>query len=193
MNENFFLCEELNSNMTRYWSELLSDTPADCVYKITRYGDLLAYNKRKIIAAIPIGAPPSFGALLIAMAMVETTTLSSADRDASKDTRGDAANVSLFNLSLDLVKCLGYTEDPWIFNDAKNLSELTQLLWGGMQKWGVHALLNFVRGGRTGFQDHHSYDCAGYRRTIATMLKLIDADPSLLTDNRRIEIELRHV
>lgn len=46
---------------------------------------------------------------------------------------------------------------------------------------------------RTGFEDHVSYGCADYRRTVATVLQQIAADPALLTDDRRVEVELVHV
>lgn len=44
-----------------------------------------------------------------------------------------------------------------------------------------------------GFEDHVSYGCADYRRTVATVLTQIDRDPALLTDDRRVEVDLVHV
>lgn len=44
-----------------------------------------------------------------------------------------------------------------------------------------------------GFNDHVSYGCADYRRTVATVLQQIDQDPALLTDDRRVEVDLVHV
>jgi hypothetical protein len=44
-----------------------------------------------------------------------------------------------------------------------------------------------------GFNDHVSYGCADYRRTVATVLQQIDRDPALLADDRRVEVELVHV
>ena len=44
-----------------------------------------------------------------------------------------------------------------------------------------------------GFEDHVSYGCADYRRTVATVLQQIDLDPTLLTDDRRVEVDLVHV
>lgn len=38
-----------------------------------------------------------------------------------------------------------------------------------------------------------SYGCADYRRTVATVLQQIDLDPALLSDDRRVEVELVHV
>ena len=44
-----------------------------------------------------------------------------------------------------------------------------------------------------GFNDHVSYGCKDYRRTVATVLQQIDRDPALLTDDRRVEVDLVHV
>lgn len=44
-----------------------------------------------------------------------------------------------------------------------------------------------------GFEDHVSYGCADYRRTVATVLQQIDRDPALVTDDRRVEVDLVHV
>jgi hypothetical protein len=44
-----------------------------------------------------------------------------------------------------------------------------------------------------GFNDHVSYGCGDYRRTVATVLSQIDHDPALLSDGRRVEVDLVHV
>lgn len=38
-----------------------------------------------------------------------------------------------------------------------------------------------------------SYGCADYRRTVATILNQLDKDPELLSDSRRVEVDLVHV
>jgi hypothetical protein len=48
-------------------------------------------------------------------------------------------------------------------------------------------MLNFVRGGSTGYADGVSYGAAGDRNAVATGVRLIDGDPNLLTDDRHIE------
>ena len=53
-------------------------------------------------------------------------------------------------------------------------------------------MLNFVRGGRTAFIDGVSYDAAGYRNAVATILKVISNTASLMTDDRRVEINVPH-
>jgi hypothetical protein len=58
--------------------------------------------------------------------------------------------------------------------------------------WGVTRMLNFVRGGRTAFDDGTSYGAADYRDAVATILKVFDRFPALLTDDRRVEIYVPH-
>lgn len=131
-------------------------------------------------------------ALLVAMAMIETNHMCPTERDATKDCNTDgSANVSIFNLSVDLVQCAGFEGDVCCLND--DLVQAVQVLAAAMQKWGVLPTLDFVRGGRTGFEDHVSYGCADYRRTVATVLARIDQDPALMTDDRRVEVDLVHV
>lgn len=181
--------------MTRYWSEWLPNMPADCAYHLSSYGDRLRGNKAVLLRACrDAGVSVSLQALLMGMAMVETTSLSAADRDASKDGCTDgSANVSLFNLSVDLVTQLGYSGDASWLNTRDGLARAVGLLAEGVRRWGVVRLLNFVRGGRRGFEDGVSYDCYGYRNTIATMLRVIDAQPAVMWDDRRVEIDLAHV
>lgn len=188
--------------MTKYWSELLSNMPADCDYKLNRYGEKLRINKEILYnACIDKGIAPAHYALLLSMAMLETTHLTADQRDTSKDKCTDgSANVSLFNLSVDLVKKLGYTKP--ISMNKNNICELNyvhtipcvvDLLQRGIKEWGVERLLNYVRGGYTAFMDGKSYDVYTYKNSIATMLKVIDMHPELLRDDRRIDIYLKHV
>jgi hypothetical protein len=162
-------------------------------YKLHAYAGLAA-NKKVLNAAFDsAGTPAPLRTLFLAMAMLETTTLSSAQRDDSKDSQGVCANVSLFNLSIDLVRYLGYRGDPWGLNAASALPEVVRLLRAGVDKYGRDRLLNFVRGGRTAFNDGHSYGAAEYRRTIATIEGVLARDPSLAWDDRRVEVYLCHV
>jgi hypothetical protein len=179
--------------MTRFWSELLPNEPADRKFSVHAYQGLQR-NKMKLNVAHESVKPGfvSTQALLMAMAMVETTTLSGEDRDRSKD-GGPSENVSMFNLSVDLVRELGYHGPPQFLNDEFRLSEVVTLVNVGLRKWGCPAFLDFVRGGRTAFQDHVSYDAAGYRNTVATILRLFDARPELMWNDQRVEIDLRHV
>jgi hypothetical protein len=180
--------------MTCYWSDLLPDMPANMPYTITAYENVLQYNKGLLNASCDrLALSAKLRALLSAMAMVETTTFSSSDRDASKDANGDAANVSFFNLNICMVKAIDPTIDPWSLNLPSNIDSLIRLICKGLKMWGTDIYLNYVRGGRVSFIDGTSYDAYGYRNTIATMLRVIDMYPALLHDNRRINIGLKHV
>lgn len=162
-------------------------------FKLNSYPQLRA-NKAKLNAAFDAtGMPPHLRRLFLAMGMLETTTLSSADRDVSKDKQGLAANVTLWNLSIDLVQQLGYKGDPWQLNKTEKLPEVVSLLRSGVETWGRDRLLAFVRGGRTAFRDGCSYGCREYLATIATIERALSRDPALAWDDRRVDIHLRHV
>jgi hypothetical protein len=179
--------------MTKFWTELLPKLPADRQINLTHYGSLLQQNKNILNTVINSQVTaPYFQALLIAMAMIETTTMTSDNRDCSKDGTV-SANISLFNLSIDLLQTLGYKNDPLLLNNIANLPIIVQLLKLGFDKWGCESLLNYVRGGRTAFNDGHSYDAYGYRNTVATILRQFDKDPTLLWNDVRVEIVLQHV
>lgn len=159
-------------------------------YTITGYGATLQANKALLLQAC-VSAPAHLQALMMAMAMVETTTLSASDRDATKDYDTPAANVSMFNLSVDLVKCVDSSVDPWALNNDTGLA--TRIIQQGVAKWGIPSFLNFVRGGRTAFKDGISYGAPAYRNNIATILMLIDRFPGLMRDGVRVNIDLVHV
>lgn len=181
--------------MSRFWPETLADMPADRKYSIRSYGYAFQKNKQAIVSiADYAGATSNERAVIIAMAMIETTTLSADDRDRSKDTRTDgSANVSLFNLNVDLVLRLGYAGDTRWLNSQAALPTAVGLILKGLRRMGVVPFLNYVRGGYTAWKDGKSYDAYGYRNAIATMLRLIDEQPCLLYDDRRIDIDLKHV
>jgi hypothetical protein len=170
-------------------------SPASLPFTINDYGFILRFNKQRLcMVTDAAGIPPHLKALMVAMAMQESTTMSSVDRDATKDGDGDAANVSLFNLSIDLVRHIDLAVDPWSLNQACNLPVVVvRLIQSGIRKWGIERFLNFVRGGCTAFNDGHNYGAAEYREGIATILRQIDRDPSLLTDDRRVDVCVPHV
>lgn len=178
-----------------YVKELLPGVSSDVAYKITAYGAALKQNKAKLTAAFDkCKVSPSHRALLLALGMIETNTLDVADRDRGKDNNSDgSANVSLFNLSHDLVKRLGYGKNPTQLNDPKNLAEAVQLLEKGFNSWGIKKVLAYIRGGATGASTMSAYGVQDYLKTVATILKVISQNPSLLVDDRRVEIHLQHV
>jgi hypothetical protein len=163
-------------------------------FKIVSYGADLVANKNKLVMAFKQNKVSfDIQVLLLAMGMLETNTLSSAYRDTSKDSQGCSANVSLWNLSLDLVKRLGFTGDPWSLNNPAMIPTVVKLLVWGVVNMGVNNLLNFVRGGATGYRDGVSYGVGEYRDTIATIVSVIKNNTSLMTNDRRVEVFLKHV
>ena len=182
--------------MTQYWSDLLPSMPADRAWNINQYGPALQANKAHFWASCSrVGVRGAMCALLLAMAMLETNTLSPAERDTSKDGREDGAeNLSMFNLNVDMVRRLGYQgEDPRELNAPDALPAVIGYLDRGAREWGVDRMLNYVRGGWTAFIDGYSYGAWAYRNAVATILRRFDADPELLHDDRRVDVHLEHV
>lgn len=183
--------------MTFFWREILPNTPANMDYTITSYGSELETNKALLRDSfIYQNMKPNTGlfALMTSMAMVETTKMSVLDRDLSKDASTDgSANLSMFNLSSDLISFIGFTGHKEDLNKAENLPKVVELIRRGIDKLGIEHFLNFVRGGRKGFIDGVSFGASDYRSTIATILSLVDKHPSLLTDCNRVNIILPHV
>ena len=179
--------------MTYFWSALLPHTPASFPYSVTSYGPTLAHNKAALMAAChAVGADANMCALALALAMVETTTLSPWDRDTSKDGT-PSENVSLLNWSTSLVRALGYQHDPRTLNDPAQMGTLIQLMMTGVHMWGVVPLLNFIRGGETGFHDGVSYGCLDYQNTVATILRVMDMHSDIFVSDQRINVQLYHV
>lgn len=170
------------------------NAPGNLSYSIGDYGGELQSNKYKLrMACDQAGISWDRRMLLYAMAMIETTHMTSAQRDASKDSWGDAANVSMFNLSLDLVKSTGYQGDPWNLCKDEYMTDVVRVINSGIDQWGVNRYCDFVRGGRTGFSDGQSFGVYDFRNTVKTIYNVINNDQNLLWDGRRVEIYLVHV
>ena len=162
-------------------------------YKKNSYGKTLHENKLKLKHSFnQLSLPDEKRILFLAMAMIETTHLTSDQRDRSKDNTS-SENISLWILSVDMVKCLGYQDNPQKLNSSDEIKTVINLLDKAVKIWNVDALLNFVRGGRRGFSDGVSYGCRDYRNTVATICNLICRDRGLMEDSLRIEIDLYHV
>jgi hypothetical protein len=181
--------------MTIYWTLLLPTVPADKPFRITSYGNALRANKRQLRSAFDVSRIiAERRALMMAMAMIETTTMSPSQRDSSKDSRTDgSANASIFNLSEDMLRLLGYKGDIHLLDPLSALRNVVVLISKAVDTWGVTRLLNFVRGGRTAFNDGVSYGAADYRNAVATVLRNIDRYPSLMWDDRRVEMNVPHM
>jgi hypothetical protein len=167
--------------------------PGDAPYSINNYNNVLQYNKGLLNAACDqVSIPYDFRILLFATAMIETTTFSCADRDNSKDYNGNAANVSMFNLSIDLIQSADPTiTDPWTLNN--DLDALIKFIQAAIKKWGLTRYLNFVRGGRTAFIDGFSYGAYDYRNAVKTIINVLNKNNSLLYDDRSVSVNLQHV
>lgn len=181
--------------MTTYAGMHEIDAPGNANWSVSGYGPELQANKEKLrMACERVGASWELRVLLLATGFQETTSLSSRDRDASKDHSGPSANVSAWNLSLDLVQQVGsYAGDPWDLNREDRLDDVVRTVRDGIDKWGVNRYLNFVRGGRTAFDDGHSYGAHDFRNSIKTMCGVIHGDHSLMWDDRRVNVDLVHV
>ena len=173
----------------------LNTVPGNATCSIASYGKKLMANKASLMSACGscLGTADEC-MLLLAMGMQETTLLTSAQRDASKDGYAMAdgmANVSLWNLAFDLVTGLCFGGNPWQLNADPRSAAC--ILLNGFRRWGIPNILNFVRGGRTGVQDGVSYGAWAFRNSIATIVRALKNDTSLLTDGRRVECFLRQV
>ena len=170
------------------------DAPGNAQWSVSSYGSELQWNKGKLAKACEDAClSRELHMLLLAMGFQETAHLTVNERDTSKDYDGDAANVTLFNLSIDLVKQAGFCGNPWDLNHDDQMHTVVSLIRDGINQWGVNSFLNFVRGGRTAWQDGTSYGAADYRNSIKTMYNVIAGDQSLLWDDRRVNINLQHV
>jgi hypothetical protein len=164
-------------------------------YRLADYGQELVKNKAILEKAFKENSiPDDRSAVMLAMAMLETNTLCVEHRDASKDDRTDgAANVSLFNLNIDMIRYIGFNDDFASMNMQENVGRIVYIINQAFGAWGIERTLNFVRGGRTAFVDGVSYGAPEYRNVISTITNAILADPALRTDSRRVEIYLQHV
>lgn len=193
--------------MTNYWHVLLPNESASYPYRIESYGSLLRSNKALLLQAFAVhNIREERRALMMAMAMIETTHLLPNERDAKKDNRTDgSANASIFNLNEDMLRRLGYQGNIHLLDPLAALPQVVTLIdraidktnWGitpnqGVSASGVTAMLNFVRGGADAYKDGVSWDARNYRNAVATALKLISGDPSLMSDDRRITMNVRY-
>lgn len=164
----------------------------NAAFKISSYGDTLRRNKQALVTAIDAaGGNAQEKAVIIAIAMQETTHMSLSQRDASKDGT-PSANVSILNLNYDMLTKLGYTGRDWgaSLNDPAKLSQVLGYLIKGFRTWGFQSTLNYIRGGYTAYRDGVSYGAATYRNAIQTIYNQISKDQALQSDDRRVEINV---
>jgi hypothetical protein len=159
-------------------------------YTLHSYGPAYKARKAAVLSAIKrSGVNSDLQKLFFAIGMLETNSFLPKDRDTKKT--GDSTNYSQFNINRDLIGQVGLRATSAL-NQWSGLSSAVNVLKVAEHKLGVNGFLNFLRGGSKGYANHVSYDCKGYRNAIASMLKEFDRTPSLLTDARRIDIEVKH-
>ena len=166
--------------------------PGNAAFGIGNYGSVLQTDKDNLYnVAQAAGASAQELALVISIAMQETTLMLVNQRDASKDGT-PSANISFLNLNYDMLVHLGYTsnDNGMSLNAPNQLGTVVGYLLKGFRTWGVQSTLNYIRGGYTAFQDGSSYDAAGYRNAINTIYNQIAVDLSLETDGRRVEVSV---
>jgi hypothetical protein len=180
--------------MTLYQQLLLPNEKPTTKYKLPDYGAKLKRNKALLNRAARDGKlRDERRVLLLVMAMIETQHLSPDERDTSKDKKTDgSANATIFNLSEDLLRQLGYRGTIRALDPLERLPDVVSLIDKGIDLWNVSSFLDFVRGGRTAFNDHKSYRAGEYRTGVATGLWVIDMNPALIDDSRRIEMNVSH-
>lgn len=179
-----------------YNEDLLPGYKANCSYQLGHYGEDLRVNKWHVRRAFDsVRLHPDLRAMFFGMAFQETTHMTSSQRDASKDDCAyGSANWSLWNLSEDLLRELGYRGGDFrSLNETKELPRVVDLMRKGVHRWGAFRFLAFVRGGRTGFEDGVSYGVKDFVSSIATHMMVLQQDDSLFWDDRRIEIDVDHV
>ena len=170
-----------------YLSDLHIQAPGDRKAKISDYGAKYGENKRRHVDALKrAGVSGAEIAMAVAIGMQETNTFHPNDGDQSK--KGEAANYSAFNFNGGCLKDAG-VRYSMAFNTWGAVDEVAAAYKKLVSFYGVNGLLNYHRGGSTAWKDGHSYDAAGYRNAIASMIRYIDQQPSLLHDNRRIDME----
>ncbi len=147
-----------------------------------------------MVALREAGATAPEQALVLAIAMQETTFMTIDEIDRSKDNT-PSANVSILNINFDMLQELGYGAKDFgsPLNDPRQLVVAVSYMIKGFRTWTVPRTLNFHRGGRTAFNDSISFGASEYRNSIATIYAQIRKDPSLLEDGRRVEVDVPHV
>ena len=119
------------------------------------------------------------------------------ERDKSKDFT-PAANNTIFNLNYDMLNYFtGYKSDNYGLelnnDDDATLDRAMNLLDQCFDKAGIERILDFHRGGRTGYDNpaesaNRGCDCYVYRNAILTAYNKFNEDPRFLNDSRRIEM-----
>jgi hypothetical protein len=173
-----------------YLSTLKIDAKADRTAPVKNLGATYGSNKKRHVDALKrAGLFDAYLALAVAIGMQETNTFNPADYDHSKT--GDSTNYSAFNFNRDMMTRVG-VQPTTSFNTWAGIDSAAAACKKMVTTYGINGFLNYQRGGYIAWKDGKSYDAAGYRNAIASIVRYIESDTSLLTDNRRVEMSTGH-
>lgn len=158
-------------------------------------GPDLASRKQLIVNILRSeGASDEKIALTIACVMGETVHISCGERDASKDSMGDAKNWSAYNMNSFALKKLGWVESASVdLNHDDHLAAATKFFSQGLDKFGIEKWLCLHRGGETAFCDGVSYGARDYISAITSIRDHLLADKLRLVDGKRYGADIPHV
>ena len=149
-------------------------------------------NKQIILKAMQDnGVPQSWQYLMMASAMMETGEL--AGYDSLKDNAGLARNFGPFNLNIDMQQRLA-AGDSSLKSDTFGV----RVFKAALQQYGTECTLNFIRGGGSLFdspseQVKATMKSQQFMDAIHAIYNRIKADPSLMTDGRRLHYHVEYV
>jgi hypothetical protein len=171
------------------------------------FGDLMRKNKGLLNASMArLGIKPERRALIVAVAMQETNAMSEFERDWTKFDKPEEANFTILNLNADMIKRVTGRYPEAELNSMRRIGEAVAIIDRAIdmkaEEWkcehppkhlGVRGVLNYIRGGYEAFEDGKQYDAPKYRSAIKTIVTRFDGDPNLMTDYRRVAIQIEHV
>ena len=181
-------------------------------FKTSDYGSELGNNKEAVMNALDkAGASQKEKALVLAMFMMETNSMSVDQRDKLKDGNTDGSkNISALNMNIAMVEkdpTRGNpgvsTYDPSInYNQQENAGRAAELCLQGIRERGANAWVSGHRGGAEAAKRVDETgtairpDVAGdkeyfgeFNNSLATAYQAIMDNPELLTNNERVETD----
>jgi hypothetical protein len=176
-------------------------------YKLQAYDKLDVGKQRVLAAARQQNCTDAYCVLLLAMAMIETTTLDSHDKDAA-DRRKAAAtdksvNFGIFNLNQDQIgRTLLYGPSPTVaaltfLNTNGGVFDAVRIILKSFSLWGIRDTLSFHRAGGSAFDNPYTpwtLDIANYHNAIRRGVEQLDYNQtSMLTNNVRVEMVVKAI
>lgn len=168
--------------------------PHAVVVSMWEGSDVLAANKAVVLNACKSrGVSDAQSALIMGMAMAETTEIKADQRDAGKD-NSSSANYSAINLNEDCLQNLGWQKGSLPdLNQDSNLDAAIGWVIKGFRTWGEDSFMNFHRGGRAGWTTGTEYGCEEYRDTMRAVQQHLISNPTAMTDKTRSGAHIPHV